>query len=282
MSNPRPEITSDEEFTFEGVRYLTSTTDYSRRTGPDGVVLLKPKNWIEMYCDLVERDQVRTLLELGVWQGGMAVFLPSFEPDLRYMGVDKSAEVAPLRSIIAGLPKIRDRVRLAFSTSQSDPLLPAEVAKHFGSAELDLVIDDASHMYEHSRRSFELFFPMLRPGAAYIVEDWAWAHWPNYTPHSSVAHQPSLSNLLFEISILAASAPEIVASVEVKSAMFIVRRGSAELKETWRMNDSLRFNGQSDSLPMLKPTLPVLKPTSPMVKPTFGHFLKRKLGLIED
>ena len=48
------------------------------------------------------------------------------------------------------------------------------------------------------------------------------------------------------------------------------------------MNDSLRFNGQSDSLPMLKPTLPVLKPKSPMVKPTFGHFLKRKLGLIED
>ncbi len=267
MTNPRPVITSDDEFTFEGMRYFTSTSDFSKRTGPDGVVLLKSKDWIEMYCDLVEREQVRKVLELGVWQGGMSVFLPSFEPALRYMAVDFSAEITPLRAIIADLPNIRDRVRIDFRTSQSDPSLPARVAEYFGSSELDLVTDDASHMYDESRRSFELLFPLLRPGAPYIVEDWAWAHWSNYQPHDSLAYQPSLSNLLFEISILAASAPDIVASVEVKSAMFIVRRGPAKISEGWRMSDSLRFNGQSETLPMLKPS--------------FGVLLRRRLWRLE-
>jgi cephalosporin hydroxylase len=258
MANPRPVITSDEEFVYEGLRYLTSTEDYSKATGPDGVVLLKAKDWIEIYCDLVERERVRKVLELGVWQGGMSLFLPSFEPELRYMGVDFSPEIAPLRAIIAGLPKIAERVRIDFRTSQSDPSLPEKVDAYFGSPTLDLVIDDASHMYDQSRRSFELFFPMLRPGAPYIVEDWGWAHWRNYKADESFAYQPSLSNLLFEICILAASAPDIVASVDVKSSMFIVRRGTAEIKPGWQLNDNLLFGQQSESLPLLKPPLRTL------------------------
>jgi REP element-mobilizing transposase RayT/cephalosporin hydroxylase len=254
MQNPRPLITSDDEFTFDGLRYLTSTTDFSKKTGPDGIVLLKPKQWIEMYCDIVERESIRNVLELGVWQGGMSVLLPSFETKLRYLGIDFSQEIVPLMSLIAGMPKIRDRIRIDFGTSQSDPSLPARIVDYFGSPNLDLVVDDASHMYEQTRRSFELFFPMLRPGAPYIVEDWGWAHWPNYKPDKSFAFQPCLSNLLFEVAILAASAPDIVASVEINSAMFIVRRGPAEIKSGWRLTDSLRFNDQSQALPLLKPS----------------------------
>lgn len=266
MSNARPEIISDEEFLFNGVRYLTSTSDYSKRSGPDGVVLLKPKVWIEMYLDIVEHESVRNVLELGVWQGGMTVLLPSFEPKLRYMGIEYAPESEAITSIIAGQPEIRDRVRIDFGTNQSDPSVSAKVAEYFGSSNLDLVMDDASHQYEESRRSFELFFPMLRPGAPYIVEDWGWAHWPDYQPHSSLADLPALSNLLFEVAILSASAPDIVASVEIQGAMFIVRRGAAEIAPGWRLTDSLRFNGRSGKLPLLKPSK--------------THFLKRKLGLI--
>ncbi|MDP3261380.1 MAG: class I SAM-dependent methyltransferase [Tabrizicola sp.] len=265
MANARPIIESDDEFTYAGVRYITSTSDYSKRTGPDGVILLKPKSWIEMYCDLVERERVERVLELGVWQGGMSILLPSFEPALRYMGVEHSQATAPIMAAISALPQIKDRVRIDFETSQSDPSLPARIAAHFGSSELDLVIDDASHRYIESRRSFELFFPMLRPGAAYIVEDWAWAHWQNYRLDRHFASQPSLSNLLFEVSILAASEPEMVASVEVRSAMFIVRRGAAEIKPGWRLSESLRFNGQSSRLPLLKPSI--------------RYLIQRKLGL---
>jgi predicted methyltransferase len=37
---------------------------------------------------------------------------------------------------------------------------------------LDLVIDDASHMYALTKKSFETLFPLLRPGGLYIIEDW--------------------------------------------------------------------------------------------------------------
>ena len=46
--------------------------------------------------------------------------------------------------------------------------------------ELDLVVDDASHTYEETKASFEFLFPLLRPGGIYVIEDWSWAHHPNY------------------------------------------------------------------------------------------------------
>jgi predicted O-methyltransferase YrrM len=265
MKYGRPIIESDDEFTYAGVRYITSTSDYTKVSGPDGIVLLKPKQWVTMYYDFVETEGVRNVLELGVWQGGMSILLPSFNPDLKYMGIEYEPERESITTAIANMPNLKDRVHIEYGLSQSDPKVPEKVVGYFGSPEIDLVIDDASHQYAESRRSFELLFPMLRSGAAYIVEDWAWAHWQNHRPNRRVAYQPSLSNLLFEICILAASCPEVVSSVEVKSALFIVRRGSAKIEPGWRLSDSLRFNGQSSRLPLLKPSL--------------AYTIKRKLGL---
>lgn len=255
MANERPDLRSDHEFFYQGVRFITSSKDYSRKSGPDGVVLLKPQSWIETYYDLVEREKIRKVLELGVFQGGMSILMPLFEPELRYMGIEFAKDGTSIQSLVDSLPEIRDRVRIEFGTRQSDPSMPARVAEYFKSPELDLVIDDASHEYDESKRSFELFFPMLRPGAPYIVEDWGWAHWPNFTPSTAFSDKPALSNLLFEVAILAASAPEIVESVEVRSAMFVVRRGPARIDAGWKLKDNLIFNLQSGRLPMLKPSL---------------------------
>jgi len=46
--------------------------------------------------------------------------------------------------------------------------------------ELDLVVDDASHTYEETRVSFEFLFPLLSSGGIYVIEDWSWAHHPDY------------------------------------------------------------------------------------------------------
>ena len=45
---------------------------------------------------------------------------------------------------------------------------------------LDLVIDDGSHLAEPTRTSFDTLFPLLAPGGFYIIEDWAWEHWPEF------------------------------------------------------------------------------------------------------
>jgi hypothetical protein len=47
----------------------------------------------------------------------------------------------------------------------------------FGSLGLDVFIDDASHINEKSIRTFEIMFPMLKPGGVYIWEDIHTSYW---------------------------------------------------------------------------------------------------------
>ena len=64
-----------------------------------------------------------------------------------------------------------------YGLNQADrPRLAEVVEEEFGGEPLDLVIDDASHLYEESRATFEVLYPHLRPGGAYVLEDWRWQH----------------------------------------------------------------------------------------------------------
>jgi hypothetical protein len=92
--------------------------------------------------------------------------------------------------------------------------------------ELDFVIDDASHTYEHTRRSFEILFPLLRPGGLYLIEDWAWAHSPAYQGEKApFAGRPALTNLLFEqIALLGSSS--MIAEIVVRKPLYIVRKAA--------------------------------------------------------
>ena len=65
---------------------------------------------------------------------------------------------------------------------------------------LDLVIDDASHLYELTRARFVTLFPLLQPGGMYIVEDWAWSHRQNAQVGSHpLRDQPALINLIYQL-----------------------------------------------------------------------------------
>jgi hypothetical protein len=55
--------------------------------------------------------------------------------------------------------------------------------EQFDGGPLDLVVDDCSHLYEPTRASFNELFPRLRPGGAYVIEDWVWAHTPLDSEH---------------------------------------------------------------------------------------------------
>jgi hypothetical protein len=50
--------------------------------------------------------------------------------------------------------------------------LGASCTDEFGQDPLDLVIDDASHLYGPSLATFETLFPALREGGLYVLEDW--------------------------------------------------------------------------------------------------------------
>jgi hypothetical protein len=70
------------------------------------------------------------------------------------------------------------RIATYWGVDQGDAATLRSIVDKEFSGPLDLVIDDASHLYAPTKASFETLFPLLRPGGLYIIEDWAWAHWP--------------------------------------------------------------------------------------------------------
>ncbi|WP_179346242.1 class I SAM-dependent methyltransferase [Winogradskyella ursingii] len=44
----------------------------------------------------------------------------------------------------------------------------------------DLIIDDGSHINEHVIKSFEYFFPKLKKGGIYVIEDTQTSYWDSY------------------------------------------------------------------------------------------------------
>lgn len=44
----------------------------------------------------------------------------------------------------------------------------------------DLIIDDGSHINEHVIKSFEFFFPKLKKGGIYVIEDTQTSYWEEY------------------------------------------------------------------------------------------------------
>ncbi|MBL0406321.1 hypothetical protein JKG68_20390 [Microvirga aerilata] len=90
---------------------------------------------------------------------------------------------------------------------------------------MDLVVDDASHIYELTRSSFDILSPRLRPVGMYITEDWAWVHWAGTQENPTwMGQKHALTNLLFEICMASASTGGVISDIYVNSNFFAVRK----------------------------------------------------------
>jgi hypothetical protein len=165
---------------------------------------------------------------VGFFQGGSTALLAQLAEPERLVAVDASDEIPrALRSFIDSRG-LESTVHCHVGVDQADrEMLLSICEREFGGAQVDLVIDDASHELEPSRASFNALFPLLRPGGEYMLEDWSWAHlrampvWPEKSP---------LTLLVFELVMSAAFYPEIVADVEVSKDRALIRRGPGELE----------------------------------------------------
>ena len=83
--------------------------------------------------------------------------------------------------------------------------------------DIDLVIDDASHLYEQTRASFNLVFPYIRAGGRFVLEDWAWAHWAgdSWENNAYFAGRQALSNLVVELIMLSGTRPDLIANISI-------------------------------------------------------------------
>ncbi len=81
-----------------------------------------------------------------------------------------------------------DRIKI-FKGSQVDLVFLEKVIKEIG--ELDIVIDDGSHINEHVIKTFEFLFPKLKDGGVYIIEDTQTSYWKDFGGDSENLKNPT-------------------------------------------------------------------------------------------
>jgi hypothetical protein len=177
MPGGAPPITwrSETSLTVDGVDY---DLQHATATEPGRLRLYKSRAMVEGYAPIVDEFAGSNIFELGIFGGGSTAFFAQVCRPRRLVAVELSPDrVTTLDALLERLD-LTERVSLHYGVDQSDqPRLAAIADTCFGDDPLDLVIDDASHLYGPTRASFEVLFPRLRPGGLYVIEDWRSQDW---------------------------------------------------------------------------------------------------------
>jgi hypothetical protein len=177
---------------------LTQAVDPSLRSDKDD-------EFLAFYQDVLGplRDGPLNILEVGVFRGGSTLLLASFFPNARILGVDIRE---PPGLFFAELDRLglADRVSISMVSQADGPALWAAIESAFGAEQLDLVIDDASHMYRETRSTFQIVFgDRLKEGGLYAIEDWGCGYWPGW-PDGHLDGRHGLPRLVKELIDLVA------------------------------------------------------------------------------
>jgi hypothetical protein len=111
-----------------------------------------------------------SLIEIGVQHGGsLDMWRNYLGPNARIVGVDINESCRQFAD---------DRTQI-FIGDQSDAAFLAQLSHEIG--QVDVVIDDGSHVSSHQRATFErLFYDNLKDGGFYMVEDCHTSYWRHY------------------------------------------------------------------------------------------------------
>jgi cephalosporin hydroxylase len=248
--NKPVEWISETKFVVDGLEFGGDLASFTEKTTPDRVVILKDSRLLRQYLDFLAPHSINNILELGIWQGGSPLFYGLATDARKVVALDIAASPPALDEIIRE-HGIADKVKLHFRTSQDDRgAVTAIMDREFGGEPIDLVIDDASHQYCFTRRSFEIVFPRLRPGGFYIIEDWQWAHIdsPVYQEGEHFGGEPALSNFIFELLIAYGGHPGLFQNIIVRDWFVAVQKAWHPLADDFRLDDLLRMRGKKLTL----------------------------------
>jgi hypothetical protein len=209
---------------FDGRSEALESTD-------EQFILVKSRHMIDWYERTFAADPPRRVLEVGIFKGGsVALFAALWHPE-RLLAVDIVREPVAALDEFVRANDLGGRVKTRYGVDQADAdTLRGLIAEEFSGASLDLVIDDGCHFLEETRATFEAVFPFLRAGGTYVIEDWAWTHWPGVWQEDGGpwSDKPSATILALELAMLSASRPDLIESLEITSELIVVRKGSCE------------------------------------------------------
>jgi predicted O-methyltransferase YrrM len=241
-------------FEIDGVEFRTG---WKRPTTGEYFTIIKSDEMVQQYRDLLARFTNPRIVELGIFQGGSVALLAMLARPRKLVAIElEETPVEPLLELIRERG-LEEAVRPYFGVDQADRARLTEIVEHeFGDEPLDVVVDDASHLYGPSVTSFELLFPRLRPGGAYVIEDWAGQDVmaaklavklqdPTSHVHEGIARAMAegprrvpLSRMAVELTIAAGQSDGTIAGVAIDRHWVLVHRGEGHLDpSTFRLGD---------------------------------------------
>jgi predicted O-methyltransferase YrrM len=217
-----PKWEGDTRFRTPNFGFVSSWAEHEYPT--DLIPIHKPREFIEQYRSLLSSSPARHIVEIGYLHGGMPVFLADMLPDAKIVAIDRRKPSEMVANIV-GQNGLSDRVRFYSGVNQADKAaIRSIIQREFGDAPVDLIMDDASHLYEESKAGFEACFGLLRSGGLYVLEDWGWA--PKF------AGKVPLTKLLLELVMMLATNSELVSCINIPHGAFsVITRGHSPIRD---------------------------------------------------
>lgn len=256
----------DRVFAVDGIEFVYS---FDEPSTPRRFSIRKPKPLVEATIGLLEEFGSARMVELGIASGGSTALLATAGSPEKLVALELADERISALDALIDDRALAGCVRPYYGVDQADrERVVAIVDGEFDRDRLDLVIDDASHRYAETLASFEMLFPRLRAGGAYVIEDWSWQLHLAYAiskgthragagappapegepddVHRRVAEyarqnasSPPLERLVLEVVLARACSDDLIGDVTITESQVVVRRGSRELDpQTFRLADA--------------------------------------------
>jgi predicted O-methyltransferase YrrM len=217
-----------ESFSIDRIEFLLD-----HRPGPqrgrsekDRFILVKSKRVLDFYESLIP-SAPKNILEIGMAEGGSLVYYDKLFSPTTLVGIDIRKD--PIDAL-EQYRETRPYIKTFYGRSQDLPHTRAAAQSSFPDG-IDLVVDDASHLYDKTLATFESLFPLVRAGGLYVIEDWAWSHRPAYqSPDSTWSNRPALTNLVFSLVVMSAAC-RVIDSVTVNDSLVQIRKGKGVLPQ---------------------------------------------------
>ena len=228
----------DNHLSINDVSFNLSIDTLELQTGTstvDTFLLGKSKQMVEQLSSIRENQSIKKIFDMGILQGGSIVLYDQIFHPKKIVAIDHSPyPVEALEKYILKNNKTKS-LKPYYSVNQADRFgMEKILSLEFPDRDIDLIIDDASHLYDETREAFNINFPYLRKGGLYIIEDWAWAHWPEdywQKDNAYFRERKALSNLLIELFMLAASCPNFIEKISINSNMIVIKKGFGHLPD---------------------------------------------------
>lgn len=216
-------------FNIDGIEFVIDPRPGAQRgvSSENRFILVKSDNCLNFYREWAY-EKPKTIMEVGMFEGGSLVLLDKlFHPE-RLVGLDLRREpIMPLEKYREDKPHIKTY----YGRSQAEHGTLMAARENFVNTGIDLVVDDASHLYAQTKSTFEMLFPMVKAGGHYLIEDWAWSFGPRYQDQNAVwSNQDAMSNLILELVILAGSLG-VVDKVHIQRELVCITKGRGRLPE---------------------------------------------------